>query len=761
MKLRQMIKCGMSKGYRCITSKTFKPFFKKVDLLLEHILGSWYYMHLEKVKKRLKYGHMANYRAPKSKKESVENLLWKSETPQVGAKKFLVSVIVPSYNHGIYLRERLESVYGQSYDNIEVILLDDGSSDGSREILDEYRKKYPGKTRTVYNKTCCGNVYTQWNRGISMARGELIWIAESDDYCEKNFLEKVVPSFEYESVRIAFSKCVFIQDGRQTGSTEEYLQDLECFDWSRSFRITAHEAVKNGFVRHNLIANVSSAVFRRPGEIPEETDAICRSMRLSSDWIFYLSLIRGGSLSYVSDTVSYYRIHEDSTSLQVQKTEDYYREFAQVSSYAARHYRLDEESFFLIQEFLKEHYRNLQGKSGDREVEAIYSPEILSQEKKNRKLNIIMCVYSFQPGGGETFPLHLANALWEEGHAVSVLDFHQEPRNPLVHGLLKEDIPVISLSTMDNMYWVIEQLGGDIIHTHHAFTDEAVGCWVQNHNFSCRQIVTLHGFYELMEEEAAGRVLQVVGNAADTFCYVADKNLIPFEKNGIYREDGSTGKRFVKIPNGLAVPEVHAVRREDLGIGRDDFVLVVASRGLPQKGWKEAIQAVKLANKKASRRIRLVILGDGEMRTVLEPDAEEEIHFMGVVGNVRDYYAMADAGLVPTTFKGESYPLVIIECLQSGKPVIATDIAEIRNELEDGEGGLAGELLQLRAGKVCPEDISMAILRMAENEEYYGELVRRCPKACCKFDMKNVCSRYISVYRAAIERNSRKEENGC
>lgn len=727
--------------------------------MLERMLGSWYYLHLEKVKKKLKYGHMASYRTPHSRKESVEQLWWKSETPGAGAKQLLVSVIVPSYNHGAYLRERLESVYGQSYENIEVILLDDGSSDGSREILEEYRKKYPGKTRSVYNENCCGNVYLQWKRGISMAKGELIWIAESDDYCETNFLEKLVPSFNYESVRIAFSRCVFMQEGKQAGSTEEYLRDLECFDWSRSFRITAHEAVKNGFVRHNLIANVSSAVFRRPGEIPEETDTLCRGMRLSSDWIFYLSLIRGGSLSYVSDAVSYYRIHENSTSLQVQKTEDYYREFAQVSAYAAKHYRLDEGCFLLIQEFLKEHYRNLQGRPGDKVVEGIYCPDKLSQEGKNRKLNIIMCVYSFQPGGGETFPLHLANALWEEGHAVTVLDFHQEPRSLLVRGMLKKDIPVVSLSTMDNMYWVIEQLGGDIIHTHHAFTDEAVGCWVQNHSFSCSQIVTLHGFYELMEEEAASRVLRVVGNAADTFCYVADKNLIPFEKNGIYRKDASDRKRFVKIPNGLAVPEVQAVKREELGIGENDFVLVVASRGLPQKGWKEAIQAVKLANKKASRRISLVILGDGEMRDILEPDAGAEVNFMGVVGNVRDYYAMADAGLIPTTFKGESYPLVIIECLQSGKPVIATDIAEIRNEIDDGEGGLAGELLQIKSGELYPEDIALAILRMADDKEYYSELVSRCPMASRKFDMKNVCRRYTSVYRAAIERNSRKEEN--
>lgn len=81
----------------------------------------------------------------------------------------------------------MDSIYQQTYQNIEVILLDDFSSDNSVEILKQYAKKYPHKTRLVVNEQNSGRVFRQWNKGLALAKGELIWIAESDDYCDTNF----------------------------------------------------------------------------------------------------------------------------------------------------------------------------------------------------------------------------------------------------------------------------------------------------------------------------------------------------------------------------------------------------------------------------------------------------------------------------------------------------------------------------------------------------------------------------------------------
>jgi len=95
--------------------------------------------------------------------------------------KPLVTVVVPNYNHAKYLKKRLNSIYKQTYKNIEVILLDDCSTDTSRSILSKYAKKHKNNTKTIFNTKNSGGVFYQWARALESAHGDFIWIAESDD----------------------------------------------------------------------------------------------------------------------------------------------------------------------------------------------------------------------------------------------------------------------------------------------------------------------------------------------------------------------------------------------------------------------------------------------------------------------------------------------------------------------------------------------------------------------------------------------------
>ena len=120
-------------------------------------------------------------------------------------------------------------------------------------------------------------MFKQWNKGISASKGDLIWIAESDDYCELDFLEKMTALFQYDSVMLAFARSVFMQEGQKIWSTEEYLHDLPQLKWDKPFYMSAHDLVQNGFAIHNIIPNVSSAMFRNTGSIPEEVQNICQT----------------------------------------------------------------------------------------------------------------------------------------------------------------------------------------------------------------------------------------------------------------------------------------------------------------------------------------------------------------------------------------------------------------------------------------------------------------------------------------------------
>ena len=102
-----------------------------------------------------------------------------------------VSVIVPNYNHAPFLKQRIDSILRQTYQDFELILLDDCSTDGSREIMESYRNN-PHVSHIVYGESNSGSAFRQWDKGIALAKGEWIWVAESDDYCEPFFLERLM-----------------------------------------------------------------------------------------------------------------------------------------------------------------------------------------------------------------------------------------------------------------------------------------------------------------------------------------------------------------------------------------------------------------------------------------------------------------------------------------------------------------------------------------------------------------------------------------
>ena len=98
----------------------------------------------------------------------------------------LVSIIVPIYNTEKYLRRCIESIIGQTLDNIEIILVDDGSNDGSSSICDEYYHK-DKRIKVIHKEN--GGVSSARNKGIEVSTGRYIGFIDSDDWAESNMFE--------------------------------------------------------------------------------------------------------------------------------------------------------------------------------------------------------------------------------------------------------------------------------------------------------------------------------------------------------------------------------------------------------------------------------------------------------------------------------------------------------------------------------------------------------------------------------------------
>jgi glycosyltransferase involved in cell wall biosynthesis len=258
-----------------------------------------------------------------------------------GAAMPKVSVIVPNYNHEPFLRRRLDSIYGQTYKNIEVILLDDCSSDQSRPLMDQYAAAHPEITRTVYNDENSGSAFRQWAKGIKAATGDLVWIAESDDYCDERFLEVLVRCFEDEAVLLAYAKSTFVDKNEVPirDDFKSYLSDLVCAEkWNGSYVETAHNEVKSALGIKNTIPNASGVLFKRPINMPLLADESWLSMVVAGDWIFYLQIIRGGKIAYSTETTNFFRRYEGSAAEVTYKKEVFYREVGMASRTVAALY---------------------------------------------------------------------------------------------------------------------------------------------------------------------------------------------------------------------------------------------------------------------------------------------------------------------------------------------------------------------------------------------------------------------------------------
>lgn len=650
----------------------------------------------------------------------------------------LVSVIVPNYNHAQYLEKRLESIYNQTYKNIEVILLDDCSTDNSRNILNLYKDKYSKITRTCFNEANGKNVFKQWEKGLSLANGDYIWIAESDDWCDLEFLEKLIPTFQDETVLLSFCRTDFIQDGIKIYDTESYLGDTS-LNWNESFFITAYNLTREAFAIKNVIPNVSSTVFRKKLNFSDELRNVWNGMRLCGDWALYLDTIKGGTVAFVHDVTNYYRIHKASTSLNIQKETAYYNEHERIAKFIASNYNVPDDVYHTMLNNLKVHYLSYNSGTDASDVEQWFSIKEIKKYKNRRKPNIMMCVFSLQSGGGETFPIILANEMKHQGYAVTLCNFNLDKFEIGIKNMIRKDIAYIDLSKNNRLNYIINQFGLDIIHSQHGSVDEIITHFVDKKD-CCSHVISLHGMYEAIDKIYLDPLLEKVKKSCSAFVYAADKNLIPF------KEHDWDVSEFYKIGNGLLYTETEPVLRSELGISEAAFLICVVTRAIPSKGWEKAIKAVTEARKNSDKDIQLILIGDGEVYDKLKNKTPKFVHLLGFKSNIRSYFAASDIGLLPSEFKGESFPLVIIDCLFTVTPMIVTDIGESKNQIVSSDGEAAGIVIPMNNGVFEVDDLSEAIVELCSNTDKYNKLKNNVKNVRKKFFIDEVTKKYLNVY---------------
>lgn len=218
----------------------------------------------------------------------------------------MVSVILPNYNHAPYLQQRIDSILNQTYQDFELIVLDDCSPDNSREIIEKYRDNRH-ISHIIYNEVNSGSTFRQWRKGVELAKGEYIWIAESDDYADITFLEQVMQSINKYNSTYCFSQTTIVDNADKLVMKQPKILSTE--------NISLKDFTEQYLLFSNPICNASMFVFRKDALDNHVWEEVTK-YKYCGDWLFYGSFKDEGNaiISEVKEYLNFFRTHSVNVS---------------------------------------------------------------------------------------------------------------------------------------------------------------------------------------------------------------------------------------------------------------------------------------------------------------------------------------------------------------------------------------------------------------------------------------------------------------
>jgi L-malate glycosyltransferase len=405
-------------------------------------------------------------------------------------------------------------------------------------------------------------------------------------------------------------------------------------------------------------------------------------------------------------------------------------------------------------------------------------------------MNILISIDNLGIGGAQKFALRLAQALSKKhqvyifSHAsykqkIQELPFVEEVSpdvkviylpfilyfiawvafkiDNLILSRLKIELRLYEIIKSFYFKKIISKHHIDIINSHLFYSDSFVVSSSVNHRIPI--IVTDHGDYRNVVQYGDYTWEQVYNTLSKV-----DAIIYPCQYNAQHLSKKIGNIRAIQetIYYGLLTEDreiYHESGRQKLGISEDAFVFGMVARGIPEKGWAEAIEAFYLLKKsEKDREMHLILVGGDDylssLQQIWESKLIDSIHFVGYSSEPSYWVQSFNVGLLPTYLIGESLPNSIIEYLILGKPVIATEVGGIP-EMMDHNGQIPGFLISLNQDRKA--DISMMADAMSKyiNE---SELLERhsslAKQAFEKFKMQTCIEAYELLFEKLLSKAS-------
>lgn len=207
--------------------------------------------------------------------------------------KGLVSVVIPVYNSQRYLKEMLDSVCNQTYKKIEIIIVDDRSTDCSANIIDTYKKTYHNIIYYLQDQNRGAGCAR--NKGIEISSGQYIAFLDSDDIWKNDKIERQIRLMNKKNAAISYTAIEMINE---KGNRIKEKRDIK-------------KTVNYKYLLKNTIIATSSVVIDRN----IVGDFRMNIRRSGQDYATWLSLLRNGTVAYgINDSLVRYRIRKNSLS---------------------------------------------------------------------------------------------------------------------------------------------------------------------------------------------------------------------------------------------------------------------------------------------------------------------------------------------------------------------------------------------------------------------------------------------------------------
>jgi glycosyltransferase involved in cell wall biosynthesis len=627
------------------------------------------------------------------------------------SEQLKISVIIPNYNYEQYIEQRIDSILKQTYHPDEIIFLDDCSTDNSVAIAENKLREFGIPYRIILNDENAG-VYKQWLKGIQLARNELIWIAEADDFSDPNFLKSLVSYFNRDdNLGLAYAQSKIVDESGNVVSEDVrfHTDSIDQEKWKKSYISKGIREIEHALLYRNTIPNVSACLFNK--KYLEGIDEILLRYKYCGDWYLYSYLFTKSNVAFCKRSLNYFRKHSNNvTTINTHKSA-YIKEVLDIKRHLMSLLKISRSQYHAMLELFEKDF--LKGNPNEDNIKAEISEELRNLESKTAK-HIVFVTFNGEFGGSEVLWFEAAKHISQKQCKVSVLCksylLNEEKKGELDDcnvDLFEQSVLDIERFQKLMPDYVIFSIGD-----HNDGGEFFTFCKQNNIEYVIVNQLVKEDMWTT-DNEQLNQIFGGYASAAATF-FTCKNNIDIFER---------------KMNSQLNNAQIHF---NPISIDRDDYVpypniddtyyLAFPARLLTIHKGQDILIRVLARSKWRERNLQVNFYGEGPdyeklVRLVNELNLAS-IKFHGFINNIRTIWESNHAFILTSHMEG--IPIVLLGATFAGRASIVTDVGGNSEVIGDN---LTGFIAKTPTEEAIDEALERAWTRREEWKRM-GELAR-------------------------------------